>query len=95
MTSLLTARQVAEVIGVSTETVLRWHRRGELPAIRLPGGALRFHADTLDAWLAERATPGRGVSPAPASAAQRPSASPCWISSWPQRRAIVWKAGSS
>ena len=38
---LLTARQVAELIGVSSETVLRWTRRGDLPAIRLPGGALR------------------------------------------------------
>ena len=54
---LLTARAVADVLGVSTETVLRWVRRGELPAIRLPSGALRFPESTLDAWLAARATP--------------------------------------
>jgi excisionase family DNA binding protein len=53
---LLTAREVAELLGVSVETVLRWARRGELPAIRLPGGALRFRVDELDAWLAGRAT---------------------------------------
>ena len=53
---LLTAREVAEWIGVSPETVLRWTRRGDLPAIRLPSGALRFHEDTLDRWMADRAT---------------------------------------
>lgn len=39
---LLTARQVAELLGVSAETVLRWTRRGDLPALRLPGGAIRY-----------------------------------------------------
>jgi excisionase family DNA binding protein len=53
---LLTARAVAELLGVSSETMLRWVRRGELPAIRLPGGAIRFREDELEAWLAERAT---------------------------------------
>jgi excisionase family DNA binding protein len=59
VTGLLTAREVAELLGVSTETVLRWTRRGDLPAIRLPGGAIRFREDNLDAWLMARATPGR------------------------------------
>jgi excisionase family DNA binding protein len=54
---LLTAREVADTLGVSAETVLRWMRRGELPAIRLPGGAIRFREDELDGWLAERAMP--------------------------------------
>jgi excisionase family DNA binding protein len=53
---LLTARQVAELIGVSSETILRWTRRGDLPAIRLPGGALRYRGPDLDGWLAARAT---------------------------------------
>jgi excisionase family DNA binding protein len=53
---LLTARQVADLFGVSAETVLRWTRRGELPAFRLPGGALRYRAETLDHWLGERET---------------------------------------
>jgi excisionase family DNA binding protein len=56
MSSLLTARQVADRLGVSAETVLRWTRRGELPGFRLPGGALRFREDDLDQWLALRAT---------------------------------------
>lgn len=65
---LLTARIVAETIGVSSETVLRWTRRGELPAIRLPGGAIRYRETDLDAWLQERETAGdatRGASTAP------------------------------
>jgi excisionase family DNA binding protein len=56
MTALLTARQVADRLGVSAETVLRWTRRGDLPGFRLPGGALRFREDDLDQWLALRAT---------------------------------------
>src|SRR5436190_1266550 len=40
---LLTARALADRLGVSTETVLRWTRRGELPAHRLPGGMIRYY----------------------------------------------------
>jgi excisionase family DNA binding protein len=54
VTRLLTAREVAGVLGVSTETVLRWTRAGKLPAIRLPGGAIRYRAEDVDAWLDAR-----------------------------------------
>jgi excisionase family DNA binding protein len=60
MSRLLTARVVAEMLDVSTETVLRWARRGELPGIRLPGGAIRFREDEIEDWLEERATLRRG-----------------------------------
>lgn len=33
---LLTARELAGLLAASTETLLRWTRRGELPTIRLP-----------------------------------------------------------
>lgn len=49
---LRTAREVAGLLGVSTETVLRWTRRGDLPALRLPGGAIRYREGDLDQWLA-------------------------------------------
>lgn len=52
MTRLLTAREVAELLGVSIETTLRWVRSGKLPAIRLPSGAVRFSTDALDEWIA-------------------------------------------
>ena len=54
---LLTAREVGDLLGVSTETVLRWTRRGDLPAIRLPGGAVRYREPDLEQWLVARATP--------------------------------------
>jgi len=69
---LLTARQVADRLEVSPETVLRWRRRGELPAIRLPGGAIRFREDEINNWLDERTTPRRGSANHPVQgAAQR------------------------
>jgi excisionase family DNA binding protein len=58
---LLTARTVAEMLDVCAETVLRWIRNGELPAIRLPGGAIRIIQSELHDWLRSRATPARGV----------------------------------
>lgn len=58
---LLTARAVADLLDVCAETVLRWIRHGELPAIRLPGGAVRIIESELQAWLRARATPARGV----------------------------------
>jgi predicted site-specific integrase-resolvase len=33
---LITARELADRLGVTAETVPRWARRGELPAIKLP-----------------------------------------------------------
>jgi excisionase family DNA binding protein len=52
---LLTARDVANRLGLSTETVLSWVRRGELPAFKL-GRAIRFREADLDQWLQARAT---------------------------------------
>ena len=68
---LLTARDLAGQLGVSAETVLRWTRRGELPAIRLPGGAIRYREAEVDDWLQERATSSRGASTTPVNAAPR------------------------
>lgn len=47
MTRLLTAREVAEVIGVNSETILRWTRCLVIPGFRLPGGALRYRESEL------------------------------------------------
>ena len=55
MTGLLTARVVGEVLGVSSETILRWTRAGKLPAIRLPSGAIRYRESDIDEWLAAHA----------------------------------------
>jgi excisionase family DNA binding protein len=72
--SLLTARQVADDFGVSTETILRWTRRGELPAIKLPGGAIRYRETDLEDWLNEHQT-GAAVRGVSATRADRAGAS--------------------
>jgi excisionase family DNA binding protein len=53
---LLRAREVAELLDVTVETILRWARRGELPAFKLPGGPVRFSEADVEAWLAEHTT---------------------------------------
>jgi excisionase family DNA binding protein len=68
---LLTARAVSDLLDVSPETVLRWTRRGELPAVKLPGGAIRYRKDELDDWLEERATPTRSLPTTTPGAALR------------------------
>ena len=54
MRRLLTTREVADILGLSPETVLRRWRSGELPGFRIASNVLRFDADELDAWLEER-----------------------------------------
>ena len=50
---LLTTRELAEYLGLSTETVLRRWRRGEIPGgIRLASNVLRFRESAVEAWLA-------------------------------------------
>jgi excisionase family DNA binding protein len=68
--SLITARAVAGMLNVTPATILRWTRAGDLPAVRLPSGQIRYRADQLDAWMIERATPNRGVLTAAAGVAQ-------------------------
>jgi excisionase family DNA binding protein len=72
---LLTARQVADRLGVSAETVLRWTRRGALPGFKLPGGPIRYRDDDLVAWLDAHKTAGDGpeeVSSAPDATHRQP-----------------------
>ncbi len=52
----LRARDVAELLDVSVETVLRWHRSGKLPGgYRLASNVLRFSESKLETWLQDRA----------------------------------------
>lgn len=48
---LLTAREVAEFLAMSTESVLRRWRRGELPGFRLASNVLRFRESEIETWL--------------------------------------------
>lgn len=48
---LLTTRDVAELVGLSPEAVLRRWRAGELPGFRLATNVLRFDELEIAAWL--------------------------------------------
>jgi excisionase family DNA binding protein len=48
---LLTAREVAGLLGLSTSTVLDWWEAGKLPGFRLNGRVVRFRRDEILAWL--------------------------------------------
>ena len=56
MSGYRTVASVAEDLEVSARTVLRWVERGDLAAVRLPGGRLRIAesdlAGALDRWQA-------------------------------------------
>lgn len=59
-TRLLTAREVAEHLGVSPDVLLRWVRASKIPAVKLPGGGIRFREEDLEEWLEEHSTEKRG-----------------------------------
>jgi excisionase family DNA binding protein len=63
---LLTTAEVANRCRVGQESVRRWVRDGDLEAVTLPSGTLRFHAEVIDAFLAR---PVRPSAPADAEAA--------------------------
>ncbi len=51
---LLTTRELADYLGLSTESVLRRWRRGEIPGgIRLASNVLRFRESAIEEWLFE------------------------------------------
>jgi excisionase family DNA binding protein len=77
MTGLLTTREVAELLGVHPETVLKWARAGDLPSIKLPSGAVRYHPEQLEAWMRERATGRRGGLSTTTPDAARPGIVSC------------------
>jgi excisionase family DNA binding protein len=55
---LLTSRQVAALLAVSPETVLRRWRAGEFPGFRLAPNVLRFQREDVEAWLEGRKVNG-------------------------------------
>jgi excisionase family DNA binding protein len=51
---LLTAREVAEYLGLSPASVLRRWRVGEIPGFRLASNVVRFDPDEIERWLESR-----------------------------------------
>jgi excisionase family DNA binding protein len=47
----MTAREVADLLGVSAETVRRYIRLGQLPANRLPSGHVRIRREDASRLL--------------------------------------------
>ncbi len=52
---LLTAEAVAEITGLSVETLAQWRsqRRG-IPYVKISRNCVRYRQSDLDTWLAER-----------------------------------------
>ena len=55
---LLTARELADLLGFSPATIQDWYEAGTLPGFRV-GGRLRFRASEVEAWLEEQRQPTR------------------------------------
>ncbi|WP_386680935.1 helix-turn-helix transcriptional regulator [Loktanella sp. R86503] len=56
-TVYLSVRQVAEHLGVSTDSIYRWKRHGEFPAaVKLGPGSVRWRLADVKAWEATRTT---------------------------------------
>lgn len=48
---LMSAKEVAEMFGVSQSTVSRWATEGILPTLRLPSGRPRFRREDIEALM--------------------------------------------
>lgn len=64
---LLTSAEVAELLRVSRSTVTRYARLGQLPAIRLPSGYLRFRRQDIEKLLRQDDAERTGGFTAPRS----------------------------
>ena len=51
---LLTAKEVADLLGVNVKTLRRWTSRFGLPVVRTPTGRLRYDAEEVEKWFAEK-----------------------------------------
>jgi excisionase family DNA binding protein len=65
---LLTARELADLLGFAAGTVVDWAERGDVPAFKV-GGRLRFRESEVLGWLEGQRMNGSGaggeVSPTP------------------------------
>ena len=58
---LLSARELADLLGFSAATVVDWAEAGKLPGFKI-GGRLRFRLSEVEDWL-EGCRVGRDVAP--------------------------------
>ena len=48
---LVNSAEVAKLLGVSPQVVLKWAKQGKIPVIRLNKRVLRFDLAAIQAWL--------------------------------------------
>lgn len=65
---MMNTREVAELCGVSEQTVRRWRFDGDLPYFRLGYRTIRYRRNDVDALLAARTVHNRFVTTRPQSA---------------------------
>ena len=71
---LLTAADVAAVLGVQRSLVYALVRRGDLPVVRVGDRYVRFRAEAIELWIERREASERSPVPQPVRArAQRPA----------------------
>ena len=51
---LLTATEVAQLLGVSPHVVLDWAAAGKIPSFKLAGKSVRFRESELATWLEDQ-----------------------------------------
>lgn len=62
MPDLLTVREVAQVLRVSTLTIKRWGKRGKLPAIRINSRGDRRYKKEAVLWLLGMQAKGANIA---------------------------------
>jgi len=62
MRALLTVKECAEYLNMSTRSVYRMIYSRRIPCHRIPGAGYRFNPDKLDQWINENAREAGGWS---------------------------------
>ena len=51
---LVTARELADYLGLTADTILDWFEAGKLPGFKVGGRAVRFRPSEIEMWLDAR-----------------------------------------
>lgn len=59
---MLTVKEIANKLKVSTKTIYRWSEKRKIPRIILPGGELRFDEAAINEWLIKRTISAKNIA---------------------------------
>ena len=62
MRALLTVKECADYLNMSTRSIYRMIYGHRIPVYRIPGGGYRLKPETLDQWINENARGAEGWS---------------------------------